>query len=208
MEPDSYPNPYFRTMKLVSGLFIAVCFVSCLSEDAEQELTAVDSPVTEEHSIDTFVVGKGNGIAVNETPEGESLRLENDSAIENIRLAINGNQNSEEDMSGVAAIVKNPDVGPSFPGGSTAMDAYIAKHLEYPMVAFQNDITGIVNVRFVIETDGKITGIVVQKGLGFGCDEAAIDFVSGMPKWTPGRKGGVNVRCSVVLPLSFQKPVE
>lgn len=195
-------------MKFISGLFIAVCFMSCLSEEAEQELSVVDSPGTEGTSIDTFVVGKRSGIVVNETPEGESLRLENDSAIENIRLAINGNQNTEEDFSGVAAIVKNPDVGPSFPGGAAAMDAYIARHLEYPMVAFQNDITGIINIRFVIETDGKITGIVVQKGLGFGCDEAAIDLVSSMPKWTPGRKGGVNVRCSVVLPLSFRKPDE
>lgn len=195
-------------MKFFSGLFIAVCFVSCLADNSQEEPSALDSPGVDETAIDTFVVGKRSGIVVNETPEGESLRLENDSAIENIRLAINSGNMNEENVGGTNTIVKNPDVAPSFPGGSSAMDAYILKNLVYPMVAFQNDITGIVNVRFVIETDGKLSGIVVQKGLGYGCDEAAIDLISRMPKWTPGRKGGVNVRCSVVLPLSFQKPVE
>ncbi len=193
-------------MKFFSGLFIAVCFVSCLADDSQEEASALDSPGDEATSIDTFVVGKRGGIVINETPEGESLRLENDSAIENIRLAINNGNLNEENVGGTGTIVKNPDVAPSFPGGSAAMDAYIIKNLEYPMVAFQNDITGIVNVRFVIETDGKLTGIVVQKGLGYGCDESAIDLISRMPKWTPGRKGGVAVRCSVVIPLSFRRP--
>lgn len=153
--------------------------------------------------MDTFVVGGNGTIASLETPEGESLRLENDTAIDNIRLAITGSNTPEDRLGTESVIVKNPDIGPSFPGGAAAMDKYIADQLIYPAVAFQNDIKGTVTIRFVIETDGRITGITVQKGLGYGCDESAIDLIKGMPKWTPGKKGGVNVRCAVVLPLSF-----
>ena len=85
------------------------------------------------------------------------------------------------------------------------MDKYIAEKLVYPLVAFQNEIQGTVNVKFVVERDGSLTGITVVKGLGYGCDESAIDLIKGMPRWSPGKKGGVSVRCSVVLPIVFGK---
>lgn len=179
-------------------------FASCLTDEQQEEISsAIDSPVVQETEVDTFIVGGQGTIASIETPEGESLRLENDTAIDNIRLAITGSNTPEDRIGSDLTIVKNPDIGPSFPGGSPAMDKYIAEKLVYPLVAFQNDIKGTVNIRFVIETDGRISGIVVQKGLGYGCDEAAIDLIKGMPKWTPGKKGGVNVRCSVTLPIAF-----
>jgi TonB family protein len=194
-------------MKFIHALCVALLFVSCLTEEQQQQIEDADSPVTEaETGIDTFIVAKGQSVLDNETPEGESLRVDNDSAIENIRIAITGSQTSEDEIDMTAAIVKNPDVGPAFPGGSAAMDAHIQKHLIYPAVAFQNDITGTVNVRFVVEADGRLTGIVAQNHVGYGCDESAIDLIKGMPKWTPGRKGGVAVRCSVVLPITFTTP--
>lgn len=195
-------------MKYLSAVALIVSLSSCLTEEQQQELSAQDSPVVaEETGVDTFIVSKGENILSNETPEGDSLRADNDTAIENIRIAITGTASSEEEVAGMTGtIVKNPDVAPSFPGGSSAMDAYIKKNLVYPMVAFQNDVTGTVNVRFVIEPDGRLTGILVQKGIGYGCDEAAIDLIQDMPRWTPGKKGAVNVRCSVVLPITFTRP--
>lgn len=180
-------------------------FSACLTDEQQAELNAADSPVVHESEVDTFVVGGKGTIAGLETAEGESLRLENDTAIQSIREAIGGT-NAETNIDPSPGIVKNPDIGPSFPGGGDAMDKYIESHLVYPLVAFQNDIRGTVNVRFAVETDGRLTGIVVQKGVGYGCDEAAIDLIKSMPKWNPGKKGGVNVRCSVVLPIAFKTP--
>ncbi len=186
---------------------LSILAVSCLTEEQQQQALIADSIALAETSIDTFIVAKGESILSNENEEGDSLRADNDTAIENIRIAINGSNTPEDEMTGGSTtIVKNPDVGPSFPGGSTAMDAHIRKNLIYPAVAFQNDITGTVNVRFVVESDGRITGIVAQNTLGFGCDESAIDLIKGMPKWSPGKKGGVAVRCSVVLPITFSTP--
>lgn len=191
-------------MRFLRIIPIVFFMTGCLTDEQEAEISALDSSAVQEHEVDTFVVGGNNSLNTLETPEGESLRLENDSAIENIRFEISGT-NPGENLETAPTIVKNPDVGPSFPGGSTAMDKYIATNLVYPLVAFQNDISGTVNVRFVVETDGRLTGIIVQKGLGYGCDEAAVDLIKSMPKWVPGKKGGMNVRCSVVLPLSFGK---
>lgn len=192
-------------MRFLAAFILALLFVSCLTEEQQAELAAADSPVVHESEVDTFVVGGKGSLAEIETAEGESLRQDNDTAIQNIRDII-GATNSETNLDPAPSIVKNPDVGPSFPGGGAAMDKYIEAHLIYPLVAFQNDIRGTVNVRFVVETDGRLTGIVVQKGIGYGCDEAAVDLIKSMPKWIPGKKGGINVRCSVVLPIAFRTP--
>lgn len=192
-------------MKFLIAICAVFLFVSCLTEEQQAEIAAADSPVVQESEVDTFVVGGKGSLAGIETPEGESLRLDNDTAIQSIRDAIGGS-NTETNIDPSLSIVKNPDEGPSFPGGGVAMDKFIAAHLIYPLVAFQNDVRGTVNVCFVVEPDGKLTGIVVLQGIGFGCDEAAVDLIKSMPKWNPGKKGGVNVRCSVVLPIAFRTP--
>jgi hypothetical protein len=103
-------------------LLVALCAVvlcSCLSDEAQEQILNADSPTVAETGVDTFVVAKGNNILSNETEEGDSLRAENDSAIDNIRIAITGSQTPEDEIvGGTTTIVKNPDVGPSFPGGS------------------------------------------------------------------------------------------
>lgn len=195
-----------KRMKLLNLCVCALLLCGCAGDDEPGKTVMADSPDADESPVDTFVVGGHASIAGVSTPEGESLRKANDTAMDNIRLAISGNPSGEENMGLENTIVKNPDVGPSFPGGSTMMDKYITEHLVYPMVAFQNDVKGTVEMRFVVETDGRLSGIIVQKGIGYGCDEAAIDLIKEMPKWIPGKKGGVNVRCVVVLPLWFDKP--
>ena len=192
-----------RFYALIGAVFL---LSSCLDEEQQKEILNPDTTVVADNAgVDTFFVAKGSEILNNETREGDSLKAQNDTARENIRLTILGGQSNEEN-SEVATIVKNPDVAPTFPGGSAAMDAYIRKNLVYPYNAFQNDITGTCNVRFVVEPDGRLTGITVYKSLGFGCDEAATDVIRGMPKWSPGKKAGVAVRCSVVLPITFSRP--
>lgn len=185
---------------LVAGIWVS----GCVSDAAQAELLASDSALNVP-GVDTFMVGKRDSDSDSDTAGRSAEQMEVDTAADNIRREIFGTGNREEELSTNTAIEKNPDVGPYFPGGTVAMDKFIAKNLIYPLVAFQNDISGTVQIRFVVETDGRISGIGVQRGLGYGCDEAAIDLVKSMPVWTPGKKGGVNVRCSVVLPLTFGK---
>jgi periplasmic protein TonB len=93
---------------------------------------------------------------------------------------------------------------PEFPGGNEAMMKYIGKHLKYPEKAVENNIQGVVYVRFVVDPEGKIIDPKVLRGIGYGCDEAAWEMVKNMPPWTPGRQRGKAVHVQYNLPIRFK----
>ena len=93
---------------------------------------------------------------------------------------------------------------PSFPGGQNALVAYIQKNLNYPQSARENGIQGRVYVNFVVEKDGSISNVKVNRGIGGGCDEEAVRVVKAMPKWIPGVQNGQTVRVSYMMPIVFK----
>jgi protein TonB len=100
------------------------------------------------------------------------------------------------------------EVMPEFPGGKEALFAYIGKNLKYPEQAVEEGVEGVVFVTFVVEADGKITGVKVLRGIGFGCDEEAVRVVRGMPNWTPGKQLGKAVRVKYNLPIRYKLAAE
>jgi len=95
------------------------------------------------------------------------------------------------------------DEAPQFPGGEEALMAFIKKNLCYPFagdVCFQ----GRVNVSFVVEKDGFITNVEVERGIDPTADKEAVYLVKSMPKWKPGKRKGKAVRCRILLPISFK----
>lgn len=93
---------------------------------------------------------------------------------------------------------------PSFPDGQAALLRYLAQNIEYPTIAKENGVEGMVVVQFVVERDGSIAGANVVKGIGAGCDEEALRVVRGMPKWQPGKQRGQPVRVQFNLPIRFK----
>ncbi len=92
---------------------------------------------------------------------------------------------------------------PEFPGGISEMYKYIGSNIKYPSAAQRANVSGKVFVKFVVEKDGSIGDIQVLKGIGFGCDEEATRVIKSMPKWSPGRQNGRNVRVYYTMPISF-----
>jgi len=90
---------------------------------------------------------------------------------------------------------------PAFQGD---MNAYISEHIKYPSEAKKAGIEGRVILTFTVRSDGSITNIAVIRGLGYGCDEAAINLVKKMPKWKPGKQGGRAVDVNYTLPIIFR----
>jgi periplasmic protein TonB len=100
------------------------------------------------------------------------------------------------------------DVYPKYPGGDQARLFYLRSSIKYPALALKMGIQGEVMVLFVIEMDGSISNVTINKGIGRGCDEEAIRVTKGMPRWEPGRRSGKAVRVLVRMPIVFKIPGE
>lgn len=97
-----------------------------------------------------------------------------------------------------------PDVLPEFQGGISAMYKFLKNNLIYPQFAKEAGITGTVYLSFVVEKDGRVTDIRVQRGIEGGLTEEAIRVIQLMPTWKPGWKGGVPVRTQFSMPVKFE----
>jgi protein TonB len=84
------------------------------------------------------------------------------------------------------SVYSKVDVMPEFPGGMKALGKYVdGKNHFYPKEARENKIEGKVVVQFIINEDGSCSDFEVVKGIGYGCDEAAVEAFKKMPKWKP-----------------------
>ena len=91
----------------------------------------------------------------------------------------------------------------SFPGGDEALYSYLSKNIHYPELARENNISGTVIIKFVVEKDGSITRASIIREIGGGCGKEALRVVKGMPKWKPGKQSGHAVRSEINLPVQF-----
>jgi len=92
---------------------------------------------------------------------------------------------------------------PEFPGGDSALMAYIRINTKYPPKALYNEKRGSVIVKFIVNTDGTISNAKVTKRIGNGFDEEAIRVINNMPKWKPGKQGGKYVPVLLDIPFDF-----
>lgn len=93
---------------------------------------------------------------------------------------------------------------PSFPGGQGALMSYLGSHIEYPLDAQENGVEGRVIVSFVVERDGSIFDAKVVRSVAPSLDHEAMRVVKSMPKWTPGKQNGENVRVKYSVPIVFR----
>ncbi len=92
---------------------------------------------------------------------------------------------------------------PEFPGGTQAMQEFLAKNITYPQLALDAGIKGQVYVTFVVGKDGFVIDAKVLRGIGGGCDKAALKAIKKMPKWKPGKQRGKAVNVQYNMPVVF-----
>lgn len=97
------------------------------------------------------------------------------------------------------------EIMPQFPGGESALLSYLGKNTKYPKRLIDEGISGTVWVTFVIGKDGKVNSIKIERGIeGYPeFADAAINSVSKMPAWTPGKQNGMNVPVLFTVPVKF-----
>ena len=99
----------------------------------------------------------------------------------------------------------DPDIPAAFPGGEVELLKFIKDNLKYPDTCISLRATGRLFMRFVVEIDGSITNIEVEKNLT-GCDQfatACMELLSSMPKWIPGESGGKKESIKCRLPIRY-----
>lgn len=95
---------------------------------------------------------------------------------------------------------------PEFPGGKAALDKYIVTNLKYPQIAIDNGIEGVVDVAFIVKTDGSIGSIKIVRMVDPDLESEAIRLVKGMPAWIPAEKNGVPVDAGTQVDINFVLP--
>jgi protein TonB len=93
---------------------------------------------------------------------------------------------------------------PSFPGGEAELMKFLAKNIEYPALAKENNIQGVVPLTFVVNKDGSVSEVTVLRDIGGGCGKEATRVVKSMPKWIPGEANGNAVKVRFTLPVRFR----
>ena len=85
---------------------------------------------------------------------------------------------------------------------------YVYDNIQYPTIARENGIQGLVIARFVIGKDGKIQNVEVVKDIGGGCGEElerVLKAMNNMPQnWKAGEQRGRKVPVRFNIPIRFK----
>ena len=93
---------------------------------------------------------------------------------------------------------------PEFPGGESALLAFIAKNTVYPEEAIMNNIKGRVTLKFVVNPDGSVGKIEILRGIDPLLNQEAIRVISTLPRFRPGKQNGIAVPVWYSVPVNFR----
>jgi periplasmic protein TonB len=79
----------------------------------------------------------------------------------------------------------------------------IQKLIKYPEIAKRVGVEGKVFVRAFVDENGNVVNAEIVKGIGAGCDEAALEALL-KTKFIPGKQRGKPIKVQVTLPVLFK----
>jgi len=94
---------------------------------------------------------------------------------------------------------------PSYPGGPKALWTFIRKNLRYPKEAMENNISGIVRIRYTIMGNGEVTETQIMHSLGHGCDEEASRVVK-LLRYNVPKQRKMKVKFHRSINIKFKPP--
>jgi protein TonB len=142
-----------------------------------------------------------NNSAVNDNPDLFTSEEVGDEFFSYQDFNLTGNPKNEKPDEEIFLIAEEM---PEFPGGNISLKTFLAKNVEYPIIARENGIQGKVYVRFVIDKNGEVTHVEIYRGVETSLDKEALRVVGLLPKWKPGKQGGKAVNVSYVVPINFE----
>ncbi len=79
----------------------------------------------------------------------------------------------------------------------------IQKKIVYPEIAKRAGVQGRVYVKAYVDESGRVTKVELIRGIGAGCDEAAMEAVNSV-MFSPGKQRGKPVKVQVTVPVLFK----
>ncbi len=106
----------------------------------------------------------------------------------------------------MAQTAQTDTIPASFPGGDKALASYIDKNLKYPQPSINNGIEGVVNVKFLVKSDGSLDKFGIVRLVDPDLEAEALRLVKGMPTWNPATVSGVPVDSESNVQVTFTLP--
>lgn len=166
--------------------------------EVEQTQQEEEKPPPKEQPQDPIIEVVDDEVKIEETPD-ISIETNDDEAFGEIELPLDDGPEETDEVFQWFQVQERA----SFPGGETAMDAFINDNIVIPDIAYEEAESGTVVVGFTVEKDGRLTNIHIQskRKIGFGVEEAVIAVVKKMPRWNPALQRDKPAR------MSFTKPI-
>jgi hypothetical protein len=106
------------------------------------------------------------------------------------------------------SIVNFPDTEAEYPGGPDSLAEFIFLNFILPDDAMDIEFNDErVYLSFIVEKDGSLSNVVVEKGVNDLYDSICVAVVKLMPNWIPAQKNGVAVRSLMRLPISIDDAI-
>ncbi len=111
---------------------------------------------------------------------------------------------AEEEDYGEDHIFLFIDQMPTFQGkGREHFRRWVMENLCYPAEAIEAGIQGRVMLQFVVETDGRISNVVIKRGVHPLLDDEAVRVIESSPPWEPGFHKGKPARVRYMFQFNF-----
>lgn len=86
-----------------------------------------------------------------------------------------------------------------------AFHRYVTENLVYPQEALKKGLSSIVYVSFVVDKEGNVRDVKMERGIP-EFEKEAIRVVQSSPKWEPGLQRGHKVNVAFIIPVTFLLP--
>lgn len=96
------------------------------------------------------------------------------------------------------------EVESEFPGGLPGWARYLNKNLKYPERAINNNVTGTVQVQFIVGKDGTVESLEIFRSVEYSLDQVALEIIRKSPRWTPAVQNGRKVKSYKRQPIVFK----
>jgi TonB family protein len=171
-------------LPIITGILMSLFIISCNDDDsADKKSETMGEATAAKDSAKTTVKKKG---------KASVARAKVDT----------GKPKIKKDKDGVYSVVETM---PVYPGNEQGISDYISNNITYPQQALDNNTQGTVNVEFVVDEKGAISDVkTVGDKLGNGLEEEAVNVVSKLGTWTPGKVKGKNVKTRLNLPVTYK----